>query len=914
MYKRVILIAFLIAVLLVACRSKDEEVAPATPTPTLVISEETGTGADEEEVEAVSPVEPVTVKFAVYDFQQGLYNDLIDAFEEENPDIKIKPVSIEETLELESLGAEWPDDARRRLVSAADVSSVFYSQEALQEGLLLDLEPFMASDRNFDPGDFLPHLLESFQSDGGTWAVPTEANYLLIYFNKDAFDEAGIDYPQPGWSWDDFLTAAEALTAREGDEVTRWGFVEAGSDPVLFTESRTGPLFDMDADPPAADLDDPTVADALSWYADLYLTHEVAPYYPQPDEEEGGLNIPEGYMIIEQGQAAMWPEVSGTYPYRSQQMNLGVVPFPVDSPDDATSRLYPSGLSISVGTANPEAAWRWLDYLSRQTSDIMAMFGGRAALPGRLSVAEASGFWDEVDEELAPALRYAIDHAYTSSFPPGGAEALHDAFEAIMEGEKTVEGALADAQIAAEKAIEESLAEVEPGEEIVVETGEAEETVSEGAVTVTFVPVMAALDMQIFRDLAKQFRETNPDIVVEIEQPNFFQGTPTIKDVAAASDCFQWFPGDFNDPETQKAILNLDPLLDADPEIDQSDFYPVVLDAFIAQGQTWGLPGQVNITLIEYNKDLFDAADVNYPTADWTTEEFLAAAVALTQGEGEMKQYGYVSDLFEPSDMLGMLDRLGVQLVDETADPPTLVFDDPETIEAVRWYTGLTTEHAVKPLLMTSVTGAAATAVQERQMLLDGGRAAMWTNSAFNVVLGESEEIGYSTGAVPLPAGTGEARGSGYQSATGYFISAESQAREACWQWIKFLTEQPNVGKGLPSRVAVAESDLYRQQVGDELADSYLASMASATQPPFTQQISDENSWLSYPVFWLYGAYDQIVTGGLSVEEALENAQQLFDEYRACVIEAEGFSDEDAQKACMLEIDDSLPPFLFGPE
>ena len=144
----------------------------------------------------------------------------------------------------------------------------------------------------------------------------------------------------------------------------------------------------------------------------------------------------------------------------------------------------------------------------------------------------------------------------------------------------------------------------------------------------------------------------------------------------------------------------------------------------------------------------------------------------------------------------------------------------------------------------------------------------MCTNSAYNLILGEDEEGESNPGAVPLPAGTGDALGSGYQNVTGYFISAGTEAREACWQWIKYLTEQPNVGMGLPSRHNVAESIAYRQQVGDELADAYLASMENATQPPFSQQISDENSWLNYPIFWLYGAYDQILNEELAVEEA----------------------------------------------
>ena len=50
-------------------------------------------------------------------------------------------------------------------------------------------------------------------------------------------------------------------------------------------------------------------------------------------------------------------------------------------------------------------------------------------------------------------------------------------------------------------------------------------------VTVEFVAITGALEMQAFRDLADQFLEVNPDVVVEIKQPNFFEGTPTMKDI-----------------------------------------------------------------------------------------------------------------------------------------------------------------------------------------------------------------------------------------------------------------------------------------------------------------------------------------------------------------------------------------------
>lgn len=899
--------------LLVACGSGEEDESTATPAPAATEAQviEEVTVAEIEQA-----VDPVIIRFAVFDFEQGLYGELINSFEEENPDIEIKLVSIEEVLEMDSLTAEPPEDASRRLVSAADVSSQFHSSEAVADGFLLDLTPFMEADRNFDPADFQPQTLEAFQSAGGTWALPTDANYQLIFFNKDTFDEAGVDYPEAGWSWEDFLATAQALTIRDGDEVTQWGFVEYSPGPLVHLESRLGPLFNLDTDPPTALLDDPAVAEMLRWYVDLYLTHEVSPYFPQPDEDSTGLNIPEGYTIVESGQAAMWPEISGNWSYRSQQMNIGAVPMPVDAADSASSRLYPGGLSVSAGSSNPDAAWRWIDFLSRQASELGLVFGGGPSqLPARRSAAEAADFWNEADPELAGALEFAVDHAFTLHYPPEGGGTVSEAFEAIVEGEKLVEDALVDAQLAAEQAIMEGgAAEVdgELAEEIVVQESEAESKASDEAVTINFVAVTGALEMQAFRDLADAFLEQNPDIIVEIQQPNVLDGTPSITDISETADCFQWVPDNFTSAENQAAVLSLDPFLDADSSIDKDDFYPIVMDTFEAQGLTWGLPGTIIISLIEYNKDLFDEAGVDYPGADWTIDEFLDIAVAMTEGDGDNKQYGYMSELFEPSDMLTMIDRLGADLVDSSADPPQLAFLAPETIEAVRWYTSLTTEHGVKPILLTDLLGAAVTAVQEQQAILDQGRVAMWVNSTFDVDFGSEEGNGQRTGAVPLPAGLGENQGSGFSSATGYFISAGTEARQACWEWIKFMTEQPGLGSGLPARQEVAESDAYREKMGPELADGYLASIAGATQAPWSQEVSNDNGWLSYPFFWLYGAYDKIVHGEMEIEEALENVQQMADDYRACVIAADAFDDDAAQKACMLEIDETLPAIIFG--
>ena len=913
MRKRVFIIGLLLAILLAACGGDKDETptsaAPATEVP--VQSEPTAV------IEAEPAIETVSIRFAVNDIEQGLYKDMIAAFEEENPDIKIKLVSINEVLELDSIAAGWPDDAMLRLASAADVINVQSSHDAVKSGLILDLSPLIESSPNANPEDFLPGALSDCQWDGGTWCLPTSSNFQLFFFDKDAFDEAGEPYPEPGWTWDDFLAKASALTVREGGEVVRWGFVQDWNRHTSLIDSWVGPLVDKGADPPKPLFDRPEVLEAVTWYADLYLEHEVTPYFENPDGS-GGPVVSEGQKLIDSQQAAMWPGFSGLWSWMSEQRNLGVVPYPVAAPSTGgqgnnTSPLSIDAVSISAGTAHPEAAWRWLNNLSLQTIDLM----GLQFLPARRSVAEASGFWEDADEELGAALRFAVEHAYVADWQPGY-DAMSDAIDEVLTGVKPVEDALADAQAEAMIDIGEELAEEEGATPVptIVVSAEDEGEPDPDATTIVFsVGPSSILNPGPIRDLAETFQETHPEIVVDVQQPDIFGGVADInlKSLAADADCFAWVPG-FQDPENLNAILNLDPFLDADPAFDSEDFYPLMMNRFNYQGQLWGLPSQASTFVIEYNKDLFDAAGIAYPAGEsadtWTTDDFLDIAVALTEGEDEGKIYGLVTNYYEVNDLVFMMERLGAVLVDLNVDPPSIDFTDPSVVDAVRWYADLSTEYGVKPIYIGDIADllTSPSLAIEREAVINEGRGAMWTGTGGANVLGERE--GLNVGVAPLPAGANGATGA-YVSPEGYFISAETQARQACWAWITFLTTQVEAVENIPSRRSVAESDAFRQKAGDERTAAYLATMDAADQPSSLTFLEDE-PWMGVGLIWLGRAYAQTVEGELPVEEALALIQDTFDAYRACVVSRDVMADEGGYQECVMEIDPSFPSFIFG--
>jgi multiple sugar transport system substrate-binding protein len=94
-------------------------------------------------------------------------------------------------------------------------------------------------------------------------------------------------------------------------------------------------------------------------------------------------------------------------------------------------------------------------------------------------------------------------------------------------------------------------------------------------------------------------------------------------------------------------VVDLAPLIKADPSVNWNDFWPAERQAVQVGDKIVGMPALVDNLALVYNKKLFDQAGIAYPTADWTWNDFRAAALKLT--DASQKQYGwaYVNDASE---------------------------------------------------------------------------------------------------------------------------------------------------------------------------------------------------------------------------------------------------------------------------
>ncbi|MCB0037303.1 MAG: extracellular solute-binding protein, partial [Anaerolineales bacterium] len=608
-----------------------------------------------------------------------------------------------------------------------------------------------------------------------------------------------------------------------------------------------------------------------------------------------------------------WPEYSDAWNWRKEQMNIGVAPFPVSADNQQSTPImgFSGSLAISAGTRHPEAAWAWVKFLTSQQVNNQPQ---SSMLPARRSVAEANGVWGNFDEEFATAMRFAVDHAFSPSFPPYGADGLYQNIEAVMAGNKEVAEAMAEAQTQFEQAAEEQLetqAEATPIPEFTVAEPPSTQ-IGEDEVVINFI--VGGGDPAIYRQIAKEYNEQTAGVFVKVSEPNYYNNENqdyTMRTLTQGADCFQWWNAPASE-EDLAIVLPLQPFLDADPELDESDFFSAVLDQFRNQGQIIGLPNEVQIRLMNYNKRLFDAAGVEYPEVDWTIDDFLEKAVALTEGDDpETKIYGFAPDVYEFGDLMAFMERQGVVLVDQNQDPPNVNFGGEEVIAAMRWFTNLTTEYDVKPVFDFDPQrgfGPGQDPYGERQTLIDNDRVAMWTGEGFIVQYGpdgqpldaqDNAHIGY----VPYPQGP--SGGSGFDNASGYFISAETQSRQACWAWIKHLTgESGATPYVVPARISTASSPETAQRIGAEKAAVLVASLEQSTQGSMMNQLYTQASWLGPATFWFQKAYDSVVAGDETVEDALTAAQSKADEYRQCIIDNDYFGNDYMQwEECLKQVD-----------
>lgn len=374
------------------------------------------------------------------------HNELLAAFEAANPDIQVQlePINFGDyyaRLKTQIAAGSPPD-----IIQIGDDAVPDFSQS------VIDLGPYIAGSDGIDLGIYLPGLLEPGMYQGKQYFLPKDYSPLIVYYNKKLFDDAKVEYPKDGWTWEQFLTTAQALTKdTNGDGQTDvWGVQLPGPWTTGFEywiAAAGGRLISDDGQTFTGFMDSPAVANAVQFYGDLYNNYKVAP--PPADLSAFG----GGNSEFDNGKAAMrifgyWPK-SGML--QNPNLDLGVVGLPAG--EKRANVLFWGGFAITKASKNPDAAWRLLKFY---TGAQAAQTWKNWALPAVKSVAEEASF-DALDKVFVNELNYLAPRAYTFT-PKWGSTAdpaLRKVLEQVIIDPATdVQAALAEAAKEAQAALE----------------------------------------------------------------------------------------------------------------------------------------------------------------------------------------------------------------------------------------------------------------------------------------------------------------------------------------------------------------------------------------------------------------------------------------------------------------------------
>jgi multiple sugar transport system substrate-binding protein len=838
----------------------------------------------------------------------SIFTELIDRFEADHSDIAIHLVDLDVLLDVDpaqSLG----DEALLRVAQGVD--SMIWRWPPLYSGqaLLMDLAPWIEADSVFDADDFYPNLLDADQ--GRIFFIPANAYLDVLFYNKTLFDAAGLPYPQPGWTRAEFLETVTSLTQVDATtgETVQYGFLDTWPNGLEFVLLSASELIDTK---PSLNvhLDKPEMIKAVQRYHQL-VADGVAPALYDLSEEQYSL---ETNRLINGGRVAVWTDAIDNLDYRVEhQQRVGVVTFP--RPETGVGvPLYPgTRYAISAGTTRPEAAWRWLSWLSRQDLRGLSAYSS----PTRRSLAEALSVWSSLPESLAANYQWALAHPTTwssakyelfASLSPASRNqilsTLQHALRRVLAGETTVEVALATAQTQAAEVFgmdHQTIGPTPTAFTVVVPTATPP---AADVVPITFITDSPS-QIPVLETLATAFHQVEERIEVRVKlfelplKTGTFQ--VTTQSLAEQGDCF--VRGATLTDDDLKVLLSLDPLIEADFRFELNDFYPITLVGLRRDGALWGLPAGGVVRLLHYNRDIFDQGDIPYPQPGWTLDDWLDTARALRQAQEDPGEYPFLS-FGEALDGDYVLAQRGATRYVPGSDPPQPQFDEITVVSALNWYLDLARVHQVKP--QYAFAGPDNLPDWDTNLaLIDDDWVAMW----FTIETGDSKvytetlNLGYA----PMPRNPDGLYRPDYVFSRAYFIGADvdpAQA-DACWRWISYLTTQAELVTGLAPRRSVFASDAYRARVPADLYAVYAYVLDQEGEAEQFGRLGERPEISLVPAdYWFWQAIDAHLAGQ-DLQLVLVEAQRKAEEYIACMTKEN--KPEEMVLSCAHKVDPNYP-------
>lgn len=383
---------------------------------------------------------------------RAAYEEIIAAFEEENPDIKINFNPFDSTeyntiLTNALVSGTGPDIAQLRPYSGA--------QTIADNGYLVALDDIEGIDK-FDES----YLEAAKGSDGNIYGVPLSLNVGVIFYNQNIFDEYGLDIPE---TWDEFVAVSEKLLANEIIPVAQGGrdaYLLAMLHGVISPTAYGGNEFVSDLAEENTDLTDERMMESLD------RMEEIAGFLPA---DFIALDDNDAQALFYAEEAAMY--INGDYRLETFENNIPDIPIGVipglkeeNAEEPLVMDWVDSSYGVVEGSEHEEEALKFMEFMA--TQEFGQLFSDSLS---RVSAVEGVSATHEIVQQVTEASEanstpYLMLVHYGEGSPTTKT-IFEDGLQGMYLGEITKEELLEEAQENAERAAEEEVEELEMIEE-----------------------------------------------------------------------------------------------------------------------------------------------------------------------------------------------------------------------------------------------------------------------------------------------------------------------------------------------------------------------------------------------------------------------------------------------------------------
>ncbi|WP_019635439.1 ABC transporter substrate-binding protein [Paenibacillus fonticola] len=300
---------------------------------------------------AKSNDKPVELTMTIWgsEDEKKIYEERLEVVKEKHPNIQVKVMLVagdyDQKVQTMIAGGTPPD-----IMMIAENFQTYASKNQI-----IPLDDLIAA-HGLDMADrYSDDIANLMKYEGKQYGLTDRAGAMVLFYNKDLFDAAGVDYPTKDWTQQDLMDAAKRLTVKNNGKTEQWGYYPGSWWPqwMQLVYQNGGSLFDDNNKPT---FDTPEVRNALQFLNELTFTHGAG---PTPSEIADLGNVGPDPLFA-QGKIAM--ETTGFWNIASlskvEGINWDIAPI------WGVTNAFFNGLTITKTSKHPEEAFKVIEALT----------------------------------------------------------------------------------------------------------------------------------------------------------------------------------------------------------------------------------------------------------------------------------------------------------------------------------------------------------------------------------------------------------------------------------------------------------------------------------------------------------------------------------------------------------------------